>query len=193
MDDATLILNELAKGDPEAAARLAPLVYQELHAVARRMMQREPAGHTLQPTAVVHEAYLRLIDQTRVVWRSRSHFVAVAAELIRRILVDHARKRLAEKRGGGLERAELREDHISARADPAAADPADARQVELLALDDALSRLAQLSPRQARIVELRFFGGLSVEETAALLDLSERTVKDEWRVAKAWLRAEMEK
>lgn len=188
MDDATLILNDLARGDPEAAARLAPLVYQELHAVARRMMQREPAGHTLQPTAVVHEAYLRLIDQTRVAWRSRAHFVAVAAELIRRILVDHARKRLAEKRGGAMERAALREDHIAAKADPA-----DARQAELIALDEALSRLAQLSPRQARIVELRFFGGLSVEETAALLDLSERTVKDEWRVAKAWLRAEMEK
>ncbi len=179
----TQILTDLANGDRSAADRLMPLVYDELHALAERYMRRERPGHTLQPTALAHEAYLRLIDQSRVDWKSRAHFFGVAAEMIRRILVDHARKRAAAKRGGGVDRVEASE----------AADPSQKSPVDLLALDEALQELRQLNERQSEVVDLRFFGGLSVEETAHVIGVSPRTVKGDWHVARAWLRNHMER
>ncbi len=181
--DTTRILLELGKGDESAANRLLPLVYDELRGLAAHYMQQERRNHTLQPTALVNEAYLRLVDQSRVNWRNRAHFFAVAAEVIRRILVDHARQKAAAKRGGG-------QPHFPLDV----AEPADTATgpVDLLALDDALRRLDELSERQRRVVELRFFGGLSVQETAHVLDVSEATVKNDWRVARAWLARELE-
>ena len=179
----TQILTDLANGDRSAADRLMPLVYDELHALAERYMRRERPGHTLQPTALTHEAYFRLIDQSRVDWKSRAHFFGVAAEMIRRILVDHARKRAAAKRGGGAGKVEASE----------AADPSQESPVDLLALDEALQELRQLNERQSEVVDLRFFGGLSVEETAHVLGVSPRTVKGDWHVARAWLRNHMER
>lgn len=179
----TRLLQDWSKGDQAALANLMPLVYNELRHLASRYLRRERAGHTLQTTALVHEAYLRLIDQNQVTWQNRAHFFGVAAQMMRRILVDHAREQHAEKRGGGAPRLSLDE----------AIGLAGERGVNLIALDDALSALAAIDPQQSRIVELRFFGGLTVEETAEVLGVSPATVKREWSMAKAWLHREISK
>jgi len=160
---------------------LIPLVHQELHQIARRCMAGERVGHSLQATALVNEAYVRLVDGTVVEWHDRAHFLAVAARIMRRILVDHARARGARKRGGGDARVTF---------DEALVVTAEARE-DFVALDDALEALAKFDERKSRVVELRFFGGLSVEETAAVLKVSADTVMRDWRLAKAWLQAEM--
>lgn len=175
--DATRLLGELRGGRETAAAELLPLVYEELRALAGRFLRREAAGHTLQPTALVHEAYLHLVDQTRASYLDRQHFFAVAATAMRRILIDHARGRGRQRRGGGRARVELDEG----------IDACEQSQVDLLALDDALTQLGELDPLKARIVELRFFAGLTVDEVAQVLATSPRTVKREWAVAQGWL------
>ncbi len=176
-DDLTALLHAWRKGDEVARDKLMSLVYDELRRLAASYLRRERTGHTLQPTALVHEAYLQLIDQSQVSWESRAHFFGAAAQLMRRILVDHARAHNAEKRGGGEERLELNE----AIGVPAQKD------LNLLALDDALSELARIDPQQSQIVELRYFGGLSIEETATVLSISPATIKREWSMAKVWL------
>jgi len=168
-------------GQHDALDHLAPLVYDDLRRLASRYMKRESADHPLQPTALVHEAYLRLIDQHKVKWRNRAHFYGVAASMMRRILVDDARTRRAEKRGGGWERVTLDEE----------LGPAAPRDVDVLALHEALERLAAFDPQQARIVELRYFGGLTIEEAAEVIGISPATVVREWTIAKAWLRADL--
>ena len=173
------LLKEWNAGDPEALDRLTPLVYEGLRRQAARYLRRERPGHTLQTTALIHEAYLRLVDAGDVHWQGRAHFFAIAANLMRRILVDHARRRDADKRGGS---------HVRVQLDEAVAGGTD---VDLLAIDEALDRLAAVDPQQARVVELRFFSGLSVEETAAALGVSPKTVKRDWSVARAWLRREI--
>lgn len=175
--DVTLLLNAWGDGKQEALDELMPLVYQELRKLARSYLRAERPDHTLQPTALVNEAYLRLVDQNGVHWRNRRHFFGIAAQLMRRILVDHARKRHADKRGGGGALLPFED---------AKGVPAKAR--ELVALDDALSDFADIDPRSAKIVELRQFGGLSIDETAEILDVSPATVKRDWTAAKAWLR-----
>ena len=170
-------------GSAEGPGSAFALVYDELRRLAASALRHERPDHTLQPTALVHEAYLRLADEPMRRWENRSHFLAVAARAMRRILVDHARKHNAVKRGSGGVCLNL--DDL-AHAAPAAEDA-----VDLVALDDALRRLAELDPRQAKIVELRFFGGLSVDETAAIIDASPRTVKRDWQIARAWLKREM--
>ena len=177
----TEFLRELSAGDSSAADRLMPLVYTELREIAQGCLRRERPGHTLQPTALVHEVFLKLVDQTGVDYRGRTHFLAVSAQAMRRILVDHARARARDKRGGGRPRIELDESlTVSARRDE-----------DLLALDEALEKLAQLDPRQAKIVELRFFGGLTVEDVAEALGVSKRTIESEWTMVRAWLRREL--
>ncbi|MBC7772436.1 MAG: sigma-70 family RNA polymerase sigma factor [Pyrinomonadaceae bacterium] len=165
---------------PLTPAQLTAAVYQELHALASYFLQQERAGHTLQPTALVHEAYLKLADKTRIEWRSKPHFVAVAAEAMRRVLVDHARSYKAVKRGGGRARMQLDAGILAAD-----------EEIDLLALDDAMNKLTALDARHGRVVELRFFGGLSVEQTAEILGVSARTVEMDWSLARAWLRQEM--
>ena len=165
---------------------LGQAVYAELHAQAARAMGREMPEHTLQATALVNEAYLRLIDQRRVQWRNRSHFFGVAAQLMRRILVDHARGRHAAKRGGGMPAITLDGGDGAHDATP------DESGVDVLVLHEALERLAAIDPRQARVVELRYFGGMNIEDTAEALDLSPATIKREWAVARAWLRRELQ-
>ncbi len=176
------------KGESGAGDRLLDLVYPELHRIAERQMRREREGHTLQPTALVNEAYLKLVDQTRVDWRNRAHFLGVAAQAMRRLLVDHARGRARDKRGGGATLVEL-DSAAGPAAEGALAVPA--RNVDLLALDQALERLAALDPAQARLVELRFFGGLSVEEAAEALGLSTATAGRDFRSARAFLAREL--
>ena len=178
---ATDLLNSSAAGDQRAADALMPLVYDEFHRLAVSYMQSEPAGHTLQPTALVNEAFLKLVDQTRVNWQGKTHFFAVGAQAMRRILVDHARRKSRAKRGGGRTKISLDEG--------LALSPQ--RDEDLLALDEALEKLAGLDPRQAKIVELRFFGGLTIPEVAQVLGVSERTVRNEWTVVRAWLRREL--
>ncbi len=173
--DTTQLLVRWSHGDQQALQALMPRVYDELHRLAAHLMHREQRGHTLQPTALVHEAYLRLVDQTRVDWKNRSHFLAIAAQMLRRVLVDHARAKRRLKRGSGAVVLSLSE-----APDP----PPD---VDVLALDEALSELERIDPQQSRIVELRFFTGVSIEETAALLRISTGTVKRDWAVARAWL------
>jgi RNA polymerase sigma factor (TIGR02999 family) len=168
-------------GDRGALNTLVPLVYDELRELARRFLRQERVGHTLQPTALVHEAYARLIDQDRVHWQGRTHFFAVAAQTMRRVLVDHARKRHAARRGGPALRVTL-DDSLA---------PADRRDVDLIALEEALTALGEVDARHARIVELRYFGGLSIEEAAEELSISPATVKRDWTLARAWLRREM--
>jgi RNA polymerase sigma-70 factor (ECF subfamily) len=183
-DEATTIVAGLGSqtGRPRATAeQLMPLVYDELRRLARGYMARESRDHTLQPTALVNEAYLRLIDQSRVNWRGRSHFRAVGARVMRRILIDHARRRGGLKRGGDLQRVTLG-DSLLSPPDP------DVDLPELLALNDALEELAQLDERQARVVELRFFGGLTTDEIAETLEVSERTVGNDWKHGRAWLK-----
>jgi RNA polymerase sigma factor (TIGR02999 family) len=181
--DVTGLLLAWGRGDQSAADRLVPAVYDELRRHAERAMRREGVEHTLQATALVHESYLRLVDQRRVEWRNRAHFFAIASTVMRRILVDHARARLTAKRGGGAVPVSL------AGAEPATPEGTD--EADLLALHEALEKLAALDPDQARLVELRYFGGLTIEETAEALSVSPATVKREWAVARAWLRREL--
>jgi RNA polymerase sigma factor (TIGR02999 family) len=181
--DVTGLLLAWGCGDRSAADRLMPAVYEELRRQAGRAMRHEGGEHTLQPTALVHESYLRLVDQRRVEWRNRAHFFAIASTVMRRILVDHARARLTAKRGGGGAPITL--------AGVAGAGSDDGDEVELLALHEALERLAELDADQARLVELRYFGGLTIEETADALSVSPATVKREWALARAWLRREL--
>jgi RNA polymerase sigma factor (TIGR02999 family) len=169
-------------GDAAALDRLLPFVYAELRRVAHRYMRDERPNHPLQTTALVHEAYLRLIDVTRVDWESRNHFFAVSATMMRRILVEAARRRQADKRGGDVSHVALDEAFV----------PTAGRGAGLLALDEALARLATLAPRKARVVELRSFGGLTVEETAGVLEVSVETVARDWRMAKLWLLRELQ-
>jgi RNA polymerase sigma factor (TIGR02999 family) len=181
----TQVLAEWSRGEEAALDRLAPLIYPELRRIAGRQLRRERSDHTLQPTALVHEVFLQLVDQRHATWENRAQFFAVAAQLMRRILVDHARSRHALKRGGAITKVALDVRAVDVSADPIAA--------EVLAVDQALERLAEQDPDQARIVELRFFGGLSVEETAKVMQRSARTVKREWRLAKAWLFRELQR
>ena len=176
-NDTTALLAAIRSGDQDARERLLPLVYRELHRIASSYMRRERPDHTLQPTLLIDEAFLKLIGNTEVEWQNRAHFVAVAATAMRRILIDHARAHNAEFRGGGQRKVEL--DGV--------ADFARYQNVDLLALDEALNQLAGLEPRQAKVVELRFFGGLSVEETAGALGTSPRSVKRDWALARIWL------
>ena len=180
-EDVTQILQEVSGGNREAPARLMPLVYDELRRLADHYLRQERPDHTLQPTALVHEAYLKLIDQTRVDWQNRAHFFGVAAQLMRRILVDHARRHQAEKRSGFRQKLTLDE----------AVDYSQTRDVDLVRLDEALTALAQFDARQSQVVELRFFGGLTIEETAEAIGISPATVKVDWNMAKAWLRREI--
>jgi len=180
-EDVTLLLIELTNGDEDAASKLIPLVYDELHRLAKRYMRRERSGHTLQTTALVNEAYLRLVEQHSVRWQSRAHFFAIAAQMMRRILIDHARNHLCEKRGGGQKMVALDEALVFSPE----------RSMEFLKLEESLVRLAKFDPRQSKIVELRFFGGLTVEETAEVLRISPKTVKRDWSVAKAWLHGDL--
>jgi RNA polymerase sigma factor (TIGR02999 family) len=173
----TRLLRDWSNGDQSALDRLTPLVYSELRRLAGRYLRKERPDHTLQSTALVHEAFIRLVDQRDVKWQNRAHFFGVAAQMIRRILVDHARGRHASKRGSGAPKLSL---------DEALATP-ERKDLDLIALDDALNSLAKIDPQQARIVELRFFTGLTVEETAEVLGISPATVKRDWVTAKAWL------
>jgi RNA polymerase sigma-70 factor (ECF subfamily) len=181
----TELLRAWGAGDGQASEALARTVYAELRRQARRALGREDEGHTLQPTALVHEAWLRLVGQHEVRWASRTQFFAVAAQMMRRVLVDHARTRHAQKRGGAAEQITL--GAIDAVTPEAALDA-----VDLLALDDALARLAALDPRKARLVELRYFAGLSIPEAAEALEISQATVGRDWAVARMWLRRELE-
>lgn len=181
-DEVTNLLRSWGRGEEDAANRLLAAIYDDLHAQAARAMRREGGEHTLQATALVHEAYLRLVDQRHVDWKNRAHFFAIAAQSMRRVLVDHARGRLAEKRGGGVEKVTLSDAAVGAHDDDA---------VDVLALHDALERLAALDPDQARVVELRYFGGMNIDETAEALGISAATVKREWAVARAWLKREL--
>ncbi len=177
----TYILHEWSDGDENAPARLMPLVYDELRRLAREYLQHERADHTLQPTALVHEAYIRLVDQSQVNWNNRAHFYGVAAQMMRRVLVDHARAHASEKRGGGQHKFSFDETILAPNE----------RAAELVALDEALTALAEVVARKASVVELRFFGGLSVEETAQFLNVSDKTVKRDWQIAKLWLYREL--
>jgi RNA polymerase sigma factor (TIGR02999 family) len=168
-------------GNQAALDQLIPLVYTELRQLARRYMSRERSGHTMQTTALIHEAYLRLVDQNQVRWENRAHFLGIAARLMRQILIEHARRHTRAKRGGGAGTIALDEAAIVSQT----------RAAELLALDDALERLAAIDPRKSRVVELRFFGGLSVEEAAIVLNVAPNTVLRDWRLAKAWLHREI--
>ncbi|HEY6252236.1 MAG TPA: sigma-70 family RNA polymerase sigma factor [Candidatus Angelobacter sp.] len=168
-------------GDPQALEKLTPLVYEELHRTARRYMAREQRGHTLQATALINEVYVRLVDLRDVKWQDRAHFFALCASMMRRILIDFARSRNYQKRGGTARRVTF-DEALFGSHEPAA---------DILALDEALTGLAGVDQRKSRVVELRFFGGLSVEETAAVLKVSDETVKRDWRMAKLWLLREM--
>ena len=181
--EVTRLLIQLTDGNRTVLDELLPLVYGELRSLAANYLRRERSGHTLQPTALVHEAYMRMVDQTQVRWQNRAHFFGVAAQMMRRILVDHARGHQAEKRGGEFHKLSLDEN----------IDVSDERADSLVALDDALTALAAIDEQKSRIVELRFFGGLSVEETAEVLGVSAPTVKRQWRMAKAWLYGEVSK
>ena len=180
-DEVTQLLLDWSGGDHAALDRLMPLVYDELRHLASRFLRRERPGHTLQTTALVHEAYLRLVNQKQVNWQNRAHFFAIAAQLMRRIVIDHARAQNYAKRGGGA---------LTLSLDEAATLTAE-RAAELIALDDALVTLAANNTRRSRIVELKFFGGLTTDETAFVLELSTRTVEREWNLAQAWLYREM--
>ena len=178
----TQLLVEWQNGSRKALDRLIPLVYEELRTIAGRYLSRESVGHTLQSTALVHEAYFRLVGQRRVQWQNRAHFFGIAAQMMRRILVDHARHQHRDKRGGPAQKLSL--DEAIAVAEPEV-------DVDLLALDEALTALARIDPRGARIIELRFFSSLTIEETAEVLDVSTGTVKRDWIAARAWLYREM--
>jgi RNA polymerase sigma-70 factor (ECF subfamily) len=180
-EDVTTLLSQMARGEAEAASRLIPLVYDELHRLAAAYMRRERGDHTLQATALVNEAYLKLIEQRSVDWQGRSHFFGLAAQMMRRILIDHARGHLRGKRGGGERPVPLDEAVVFSPE----------QSSELIRLDESLLRLAKIDPRQAKIVELRFFGGLTVEQTAEVMGISPKTVKRDWSMAKAWLHGDL--
>ena len=179
-EDVSTLLRAWSDGDQSALERLTPIVYDELHRLARRYMKGEHSGHSLQATALVNEAYMRLVDYERMQWQNRAHFFAVSAQLMRRILVEHARRHNL-KRGGGVQHVSL-DEAAMVDGDPDA---------DLVALDDAMNGLARIDPRKVQVVEMRFFGGLSVEETAEVLKVSPVTVKRDWRVARAWLYREL--
>ncbi len=174
--DVTLLLRAMKNGDEQAAEQLLPLVYKELHRLAKAYMRRERSDHTLQPTALINEAYLRLAREN-VDWQSRQHFIGFAANVMRHLLVDHARAHNAERRAGELDRVELEEGFMMSRE----------RSKEVIALHDALGTLEQVDPRQAKVVELRYFGGFSVEEIGEILEISPRSVKRHWALARIWL------
>jgi RNA polymerase sigma-70 factor, ECF subfamily len=176
-ENVTLLLNKLGDGDQNAASQLVPLVYQELRRMAAQCLRHERPGHTLQATALVHEAYIKLAGQRDAKWQNRAHFFAVASQLMRRILVDYARAQLRSKRGGKQQKVSL-DDSLLVSPD---------RTDELLAVNESLALLEAMDPRQGRIVELRYFGGLTVDETAEVLQVSSKTVLREWNMAKAWL------
>lgn len=180
-EQVTRILADWSGGDPGAPEQLIPLVYEELRRLARSYLDRERPDHTLQATALVHEAYLQLVDQRTATWQNRAHFLGVAAQSMRHILVDHARTHRAEKRGGDQEKLAFDEGH----------EFSDERTIDLVALDDALKDLASFDQRQSEIVEMRFFGGLTNEEIGEVLQISPRTIKRDWRLARAWLRREI--
>ena len=180
-DDVTGLLLEWRQGDEAALELLMPLVHDELHRIAVRCMRGERRGHSLQATALVNEAYVRLVDAKRVHWQDRTHFLAMSARLMRRVLVDHARARLSQKRGAGAVKVTLVEEHAGS----------DERPYDVIALDDALDALGAFDQRKSRVVELRFFGGLSVEESAQVLGVSVDTVMRDWKLAKAWLGREL--
>ncbi len=177
----TAILNEMRSGDESAASRLLPIIYNELRALAGHYFQQQPANHTLQPTALVHEAYMRLVGQDGPQWSDRAHFMAIAAQAMRHVLVDHARKRKASKRGG--------DDWGRVTLDNALA-VMESGGIDALAFDDALVRLGERSERQARIVEMRVFGGMTIEEVSRAMDVGLTTVKSDWTIAKVWLKRE---
>lgn len=175
------LLDEVSKGDSNAADRLMPMVYERLRLLAGKLMRDERANHSLQPTALVNEAYMRMTGQTRAQWEGETHFFAIGAKMMRRILVDHARTKNRQKRGGGMHRIELDDDLcVSSRRDE-----------DVLAVEEALEKLAEMDARQAQIVELRFFAGLTVAEVAKVLGVSKRTVESEWTFSRAWLRREL--
>jgi len=180
-NEITQLLVAWSQGDESALEKLMPMVYNELHRLARRYMGGERAGHTLQTTALVNEAYLRLVDSSNVRWQNRAHFFAVSAQVMRRILVDFARSRRRRKRGGSAFQVSLDEALVVS----------DERDADLVALDEALNALGEVDPRKSRVVELRFFGGLSVEETARVLKVSPETVMRDWKMAKVWLLREL--
>ena len=188
--DVTALLRAWARGERAALDELLPLVYGELRRQAARCLRAQPSGHTLQPTALVHEAYLRLVDRgsTGADWQDRSHFFAVAARVMRSVLVDHARARRTAKRGGGARALTLDAADAAAAVAERSSDPG----VDVELLDEALTRLAALDPRQARVVELRYFGGLSIAEVAEALGVSHATVEREWKTARLWLRRELQ-
>ncbi len=173
----TELLAEWSEGNQSALDKLYPLVYEELHRLARRYMSRERKGHTLQTTALINEAYVRLVDQRNVHWANRSHFFAISAQIMRRILIDHARRHAYAKRGGGAQQVSLEE----------AATVTPDQSLELLRLDEALKSLSEMDPRRGQVVELRYFGGLNNEEIAGVLNVSENTVTRDWNMARAWL------
>ncbi len=178
------MLKKWSEGNQEILDKLMPLVYEELRRQASRYLRRERANHTLQTTALIHEAYLKLIDQNQVEWQNRTHFFAIAAQAMRRILVDYARERNREKRGGAAENLPLEEAAFVVSGE---------KSVDLVALDEALTRLAEFDERQARVVELRYFSGLSIDETADILGVSNVTVRRDWNMAKAWLHQQITK
>jgi len=182
-DNVTLLLAQLREGNQDAANRLIPLIYAELRRMAGAYMQRERPGLTLQPTALVHEAYMRLVDGQQGPWQNRAHFFAIAAHTMRQVLVDHARRRQAGKRGGAGTRKVAMDVDLLIAPD---------RLEDIIAIDEALERLAAIDPRQSRLIELRFFVGLNVEEVAEVMGISPITVKREWRSAKAWLHRELD-
>ena len=181
LHEITQLLAEWSDGNQTALDKLYPLVYDELHRMARRYMKREQKGHTLQTTALINEAYVRLVDQKHVHWANRAHFFAISAQIMRRILIDHARRHAYAKRGGGAEKISLDETAIVAKE----------RAPDLLVLDEALNRLAEIDPRRGQVVELRYFGGLNNEEIAGVLKISENTVTRDWNMARAWLYQEL--
>jgi RNA polymerase sigma-70 factor, ECF subfamily len=181
VDDITTLLVAWGRGDEAALEQLIPLVHRELHQIAQRCLKAERPGHTLQPTALVNEAYLRLVGVRRMSWKNRTHFLAMSARMMRRVLVDFARSRQYQKRGGGVMRVSLDEAH-GVSTD---------RGQDLVALDEALSTLSAIDERKARVIEMRFFGGLTAEETAEVLDVSRETVLRDWRLARAWLMHEL--
>jgi RNA polymerase sigma factor (TIGR02999 family) len=181
--DVTMLLKQMGEGDQDAVSQIVPLLYQELRKMAARSLRGERPDHTLQATALVHEAYLRLVDQREVHWNNRNHFFGVAAQVMRRILLDYARNHRAAKRGGALPRLSL-DEALAFTPEQCS---------ELVAIDELLSRLSTLDPQQARIVELRFFAGLSIQESAAVLGISPATVKRDWTMAKAWFARELQR
>lgn len=182
-EDVTALLSDSVNGDPTAASKLFPLLYDELRRLALSYMKRERSDHTLQPTALVHEAYIKLVQRGSLDWKGRAHFFGIAARVMRTVLIDHARAHLREKRGGGQSPIPMDEVFIFSPE----------KSHELVRLEQALERLTKIDPRQGKIVELRFFGGLTVEQTADLLEISPKTVKRDWSMAKAWLHGELKR